>query len=85
MIATGNVWLDSRVSNTNPRKKSFHIQTPLRMITAARAGRVSGSMIRQKICNSLAPSIRAASSRSFGRARKKPVITRTPIGIPSTE
>ena len=48
MMATGSVMASGFVSRMKPRKKSFHIQTPLRITTAAMAGRVNGSMIRQK-------------------------------------
>ena len=41
----------------------------MRIATALSAGPDSGNMIRQKVCQGLAPSSRAASSRERGMPR----------------
>ena len=59
-------------------RKSFQLRTKVKMARAAIAGRHSGRMTFQNTLNSLAPSMRAASSSSEGsvwmywRIRKMP-------------
>ena len=66
------------------QKKSSHAPWKVKIALAARAGVHSGSTTLQKIRNSLAPSIRAASSSSSGmdsmywRSRKMPKALTTP-------
>ena len=46
--------------------KSFHVARNVKTASVTRIGRSSGSTIDQKMRNSLAPSMRAASSSSSG-------------------
>ena len=48
------------------QKKLFHCSTKVMIATVARVGRTTGMTIFHQILNSLAPSIRPASSRSSG-------------------
>ena len=48
-------------------RKSFHLLKNVKMASAPNAGVEMGRMIRQKVPKSLAPSIRAASSRASGK------------------
>ena len=51
--------------------RSFQTQRNWKIANDASAGTDSGMTIRRKIAKSEAPSIRAASIRSFGRVMKK--------------
>ena len=51
----------------------------------ASAGLASGSSTRQKICNELAPSTRAASSYSRGIVRKNWRSRKTPNELPASQ
>ena len=55
----------------NAKKKSFQTNTNCSEIKEAKAGNVNGRTTRQKILKCDAPSTRAASSISIGRAEKK--------------
>ena len=55
----------------NAKKKSFQTNTNCSEINEAKAGSVNGRTTRQKILKCDAPSTRAASSISIGRAEKK--------------
>ena len=71
------------VVSTSAMKKSFQIQTPLRMITVKIDARESGRTMWRNVRNWLAPSIVAASESSRGSAWKNPTSTSTPSGIPN--
>ena len=67
-------------------KKSFHIQTPFRIITVKiGARREREDDPHERLEMAVAPSIVAASLNSFGSAWKKPTSTSTPSGIPNVE
>ena len=53
----------------------------VRMPVVARLGTASGNNIRVKLCNLVAPSTCAASSRSFGICLIEPVRTHTVGGM----
>src|SRR4051812_18114791 len=57
---------------------SFHTHMKVKIVTVAIDGRASGSRILVKICQWLAPSMRAASLISVGTALKKLRRTRMP-------
>ncbi len=52
------------------QRKPFHWSTKMKSATVASAGRASGRAMRVNTRHSLAPLIRAASSRSRGTERK---------------
>ncbi len=74
-MPVGSVRIELSVTNVSANRNSFQFCRNRKMPIVARAGRVSGSMICQKIRNSLAPSMRAASSSSFGSSWKNAFIT----------
>src|SRR3712207_6072566 len=63
---TGSVLFSIVGSISDGQRKSFHDVTNVKIATAARDGRTSGSISDHQIRHSPAPSIRAASSRSLG-------------------
>ncbi len=82
MMPSGKVIDPGREIRMKPRKKSFHIQTPFRIMTAAMAGRVSGNMIRQKHLEVTRAVHSGRILEVAGSTAKKPVSTSTPSGIP---
>jgi len=75
-------WAAGLKATINGMKNSFHIHTPLRMVTEMSPGLRSGSTTRRKICHSLAPSTCAALTRSRGRVAAMGVRISTPKGRP---
>src|SRR4029078_3966491 len=67
---TGSVMLPWVCSIKDGHRKSFHDVTKVKMATAASDGRMTGRRMLHQMRNSLAPSMRAASMRSFGTPRK---------------
>src|SRR5439155_9763958 len=67
------------------KKKSFQTHMNWRTATAARAGSAMGKTILKNTLRSEAPSTRAASSTSFGRAEKKLRMNKTIHGRPHAE
>ena len=67
--ATGSVYLRSSLSTISGHMKSFHMLRNMNVAYVARIGLKSGIATVQKIRNSPAPSIRAASSSSSGTPR----------------
>ena len=51
-------------------RNSFHEYRPMISATVRMPGEAMGSMILENICQAVAPSTSAASSNSFGMARK---------------
>ena len=82
--ATGKVCRLWSLSTINGHMKSFHAPKKLKTAKVTRIGLSTGSTICQKIRHSLAPSMRAASSRSSGieraywRTRKMPKMLASP-------
>src|SRR4051812_26226600 len=70
---------------TSAQRKSLYIQVNCSVPSAARAGRQSGSVMRQYCVHTLAPSTIAASRISWGRVRMKLARTKTqnPIWKPT--
>ena len=81
-MPTGIVFFISSVMNISGKKKSFHDEMKLMIITVPNAGLINGIKTLQRILRSLAPSILAASSNSTGIVRKNPVNMRMDNGIP---
>src|SRR5437870_13447213 len=67
------------------KKKSFQTHMNWRTATAPKAGNAMGKTILKNAFKSEAPSTRAASSTSFGRAEKKLRMKRTIHGRPQAE
>src|SRR2546428_10571441 len=67
------------------KKKSFQTHMNWRTATAPNAGNAMGRTILKNTLKSEAPSTRAASSTSFGRAEKKVRMNRTIHGSPHAE
>src|SRR2546425_10045234 len=65
------------------KKKSFQTHMNWRTATAPKAGNAMGRTILKNTLKSEAPSTRAASSTSFGRAEKKVRMNRTIHGSPT--
>ena len=59
-------YCDESARTANGRKKLFQSAAKLKKKTSATMGLASGSATRRNVCHSLAPSTRAASSRSRG-------------------
>src|SRR6478609_7808800 len=64
-------------TKTRAQRKSLYIQVNCSVPSAARAGRHSGSVIRQYCVQTPAPSTMAASRISCGRVRMKLARTKT--------
>ena len=60
--------LDSVPENTTPNRKSFQMLVNCQISVTMTMGVDSGSTMRQKICQKLAPSMRAAFTSSLGMA-----------------
>ena len=71
-MAMGRVRLVASLMATFAQGNSSQLYKKVKMVTVARPGLESGRMMRVKICHGLAPSMRAASSRSRGMLAKKP-------------
>ena len=56
----------SKLAKVNPKNKSFHENKKDKAVTVTIPGRAIGRTIDHIIFNLLAPSIKAASSRSIG-------------------
>ncbi|KAF9143671.1 hypothetical protein BGX30_015029 [Mortierella sp. GBA39] len=65
-IASGSVFIDSLVVNTSAEKKSFQFPMKEKIINVAQAGLLTAIITLQKIFQSDAPSICAASIRASG-------------------
>ncbi|MCY1314178.1 hypothetical protein D9M70_647900 [compost metagenome] len=63
---TGNVWRSAPLVKIMAKRYSFQAKSTCRITQETRIGLQSGSVTRQKIWPSLAPSMMAASSRSRG-------------------
>src|SRR5215213_629554 len=72
--------------NTSGCRKSFQDERKTKMASEARAGRITGSTIREKIPNSPAPSTRAASRSSSGSEKQYCRIQKMPkaLAMPGT-
>ena len=79
---TGTVRDSLALTSTSAMMNSFQVARLSMMNSVASAGSDSGSMIRQKITSSDAPSMRAHSISSVGISRKKPRITKIWNGSP---
>lgn len=71
-IATGMVCRSLPLRYSSGVKKSFHTATALSTRAVTVTGLSIGSTTCRKPCNGVQPSISAASSKSRGRARRKP-------------
>jgi hypothetical protein len=64
--------------NTRARKNSFQLSANASTASVRIAGRANGTITLHRICQLLAPSIRAASSKDPGAERKAARIQNTP-------
>src|SRR6266571_3829053 len=64
-------------------KTSFHDSTNVKMLAAAMPGMASGSATRVNAPIGVQPSVHAASSRSYGTARKILLVMSTVVGSAS--
>lgn len=69
-----------RPASTAAKMKLFQLKMKDRIVATVMPGKASGIDTRRNVWNRLAPSMRAASSRSTGRPSKCPIITQTTIG-----
>src|SRR5690606_41971746 len=73
------------VSTTRGQKKSFQAPWKVKMVSAPRAGLARGKTTRVKVCQGVAPSIRADSSSSRGREMKNWRMMKTALEPTSPE
>ena len=79
--ATGSVYLSSVCATTSGQRKLFHDVRNVRIPSVASAGPQSGRITEKKIRSSPAPSMRAASMKSFGTVSKNCFIRKVPNAV----